>query len=110
MKIPQWLLDVPLTSSQMLVAGGVLLICAAILLGMRRKSRVVLERSPMTEELMVYLARIATALEGSSASNTEEVSKQFLQRLQAKVSANGEEEKVREMPFSMFGRDILRKE
>jgi hypothetical protein len=109
MKIPHWILNVPMTSFQLLVVGGGLLILAAILMGMRRTSRVVLQRSPMTEELMLYLARIANALEGSGAPNTEEVSKQFLQRLQEKMKPNGEE-KVREMPYSMFGREILPKE
>jgi hypothetical protein len=109
MEIPQWIVNVPMTSYQLLVVGGVLLISAAILLGMRRKSRVVLERSALTEELMVYLARIANALEGPNAPSSEEVSRQFLQRLQEKMKPNGEE-KIREMPYSLFGREILRKE
>ena len=64
MEIPQWVLDVPMTSFQLLVAGGALLICAAILLAVRRKTRVVMEHSVVTDELMAYLARIANALEG----------------------------------------------
>ena len=48
--------NLPLTSFQLLAGGGALLICAAILLGLRRRQRVEMESSVVTEELMAYCA------------------------------------------------------
>ncbi|HTQ95588.1 MAG TPA: hypothetical protein VMH89_02210 [Candidatus Acidoferrum sp.] len=89
--------DIPLSSFQMLVTGGGLLLFAAILLMVRRKSRVEVESSMVTEELMAYLARIANALENPREQTTkEELTAEVLRRLQeiAAVKPNG---KVREM-------------
>lgn len=98
-----WVTDVPMSSLQLLIAGGALLICAAILLGLRRKQRVELENSGVTEELMAYLARIANALEGLQMPNSEAITKDVLLRLQeiANVKPTG---KVREMPVTYSDR------
>ena len=98
-----WGMDLPMSSFQLLVGGGALLICAALLLMVRRKSRVEVESSVVTEELMAYLGRIANALEGLQMPNSEAITKDVLLRLQeiANVKPNG---KVREMPVTLLDR------
>ena len=63
---PNWMMDVPLSSFQLLVAGGALLVFAGLLLIMRRRMRMEIESSIVTEEVMAYLGRIANALEAVS--------------------------------------------
>ena len=95
--------DVPLTSLELLVAGGALLICAAILLGVRRKQRVEMENSVVTEELMAYLARIANALEGMQVPSSDAITKDVLLRLQ-EIANTKPAGKVREMPVTYSDR------
>lgn len=112
-EIPKWVLNVPLTNTQMLVAGGALLLFAAILMVLRRRTRVVVVSSPLTEEVMVYLARIANAVENSRGPSSDEIAAEFMRRLQEKAEgreSNGESGRVQERPFSMFGREIFRKQ
>jgi hypothetical protein len=91
--------DMPLSSFQMLVVGGGLLIFVAILLMVRPKSRVEVESSIVTEELMAYLARIANALENPREQTTkEELTAEVLRRLQ-EIAAVKPNAKVREMTF-----------
>lgn len=111
--IPKWLVNVPLTNTQMLVGGGALLLFAAILMMARRRTRVVVVSSPLTEEVMVYLARIANAVESYRGPSSDEIAAEFMQRLQEKAAgtANSNESgKAQEIPYSMFGREILRKQ
>ena len=57
--------DIPMSSFQLMVAAGALLMVAAVLLGLRRRtSNVAVQRSLLTDELMIYLGRIADALAG----------------------------------------------
>ncbi len=98
-----WSLDVPLTSLELLVAGGALLICAAILLGTRWKQHIEVESSPVTEETMAYLARIANALEGLQVPSSDAITKDVLLRLQEIANAKPAG-KVREMPVTTYDR------
>lgn len=109
MGVPTWMLSVSLTSFQLLAAGGALLICAAVLLALRRKTRVALERSPLTDELMIYLGRIADALERQKGTNIDEVKAALMGKMEetADGKPNG---KVREIPFSIFGREVRTEE
>jgi hypothetical protein len=91
--------EVPLTSFQLLTVGGGLLLCAALLLMVRRKSRVEVESSVVTEELMAYLARIANALEGLQVPSSEAITKDVLLRLQEMANAKTTG-KVREMTLA----------
>jgi hypothetical protein len=91
--------EVPLTSFQLLAVGGGLLLCAALLLMVRRKSRVEVESSVVTEELMAYLARIANALEGLQVPSSEAITKDVLLRLQEMANAKTAG-KVREMTLA----------
>lgn len=82
--------NLPLTSFQLLAGGGALLICAAILLGLRRRQRVEMESSVVTEELMAYLSRIANALEGlqrMDLPSSDAITKDVLLRLQEIANA-----------------------
>jgi hypothetical protein len=99
MQLAGWGLDVPLSSFQLLALGGGLLLCAALLLMIRRKTRVEVESSIVTEELMAYLARIANALEAQRTPTGEEVTADVLRRLQdiANAKPTG---KVREMTLA----------
>ncbi len=98
-----WATDLPLSSFELLAAGGALLICAAILLGVRRRQRVELESSVVTEELMAYLARIANALEGLQVPSSDAITKDVLLRLQEMANAKPAG-KVREMPVTTYDR------
>jgi hypothetical protein len=94
-------LGVELTSFELIVAGGALLICAAILLGVRRNRRVELESSAVMAEMMVYLSRIANALENLQVPSSDAITKDVLLRLQeiANAKPGG---KVREIPVPTF--------
>jgi hypothetical protein len=90
-------MDGTVLSNQMLIMGGGLLLAAALLMAIRRKTRVSLENSLMTQELMIYLGRIATALEKLEPPSSDEVTANVLRRLEeiAHAKPNG---KVREIP------------
>lgn len=92
-------MSVPITSFQLLLAAGALLVFAAILLGFRRKARVELESSAVIAELMAYLARIANALENQQMPSSEAITKDVLLRLQEIANAKPSV-KVREMPVT----------
>jgi hypothetical protein len=93
----------PVTSYELLIAGGALLICAALLLSLKRKTRVVVESSVVTEELMAYLGRIANAMERLQMPASDAITKDVLLRLQemANVKQGG---KVKEMPLTFSDR------
>jgi len=109
MEVPSWMVGMPLTSFQLLVAAGALLICAALLLAVRQRMRVTMERSLLTDELIIYLGRIADALEQQRTPSTDEVTVAVMRRLEemGNAKANG---KVREMPFTMLGREFRTEE
>jgi|SRR5580700_9038342 hypothetical protein len=93
--------DLPVTSFELLVAGGALLVCAAALLSVRKKNRVVLESSVVTEELMAYLGRIANALERLQMPASDAITKDVLLRLQEMANVK---QKVKEMPLTFSDR------
>ena len=109
--VPSWMVYEPLSSYQLLLMGGGLLILAAVLMGLRRKTRVTLESSVVTQELMIYLARIADAVERPQGPSAEQITAEVLRRLEetaaARAKPNG---RVREMPNAMLGREYTREE
>jgi hypothetical protein len=117
MTVATWDPQLPFSSVQMLVAGGALLFVAGLLLGLRRKNRVTLQRSLFTDELMIYLSRIADAVERHadrpSAHQIEEMIERRIAEQQrnaeATATAAGATPKARAMPFSMFGREYPEK-
>ncbi len=107
MAIPDWLQNASLTSVGLLVGGGVLLVVAGFLVGVRRKSRMVLEHSAVTQEMMAYLARMTDALERPRTPDIDQLAGQVLRRLQemSETRPNAKVREMKEIPFSMFGRD-----
>jgi hypothetical protein len=108
--LADWLADSPVPSYQLVLLAGGLLILAAALLWVQRWKRIALESSVVSEELMIYLARIANALERPlpQGPNMDEVTREVLRRLEqiANAKPNG---KLREMPQTMFGREFPEK-
>jgi hypothetical protein len=102
-----WLAETPLTSFQLILAAGALLVVAAVLLWVQRRTRIAVDSSTVSDELMIYLARIASALERPlpQGPNIDDVTREVLLRLEQMANAkpNG---KVKEMPQSMFGREF----
>jgi hypothetical protein len=113
MTIPSWFpnLNLPITSSQLLVGGGALLFVAGLLIGIGRKQRVALQRSPLTDELMIYLSRIADAAEmQASRPSAQQIVEMFEKRIEQQRSAEAPvAPKTRAMPFSTFGREVPEK-
>jgi hypothetical protein len=119
--IPSWFPSLPITSTQLLVTGGVLLFFVGLMIGIGRKQRasVSVQRSFFTDELMIYLSRIADAVERQADRPTlPQIAEMIDQRIaehQQNAEANaaaagaGAGPKSRAMPFSMFGREVPEK-
>lgn len=105
--VSDWIADSPLTSYQLILAAGGLLVLAAVMLWVQRRTRIAVESSGVSEELMIYLARIANALERPlpQGPSRDEVAAEVLRRLEQMAGAkpNG---KVKEMPQSTLGREF----
>ena len=112
MTVATWDPQLPFSSFQILVAGGALLFVAGLLLGLRRKTRVRLERSPLTDELMIYLNRIADAMEmQASRPSAQQIVEMFEKRMaeQQRSPETPAAAKTRAMPFSTLGREFPEK-
>jgi LPXTG-motif cell wall-anchored protein len=119
MTVVAWDPQFPLTGWQMMVAGGALLFVAGLLIGWRRKNRVALQRSLLTDELMIYLSRIADAVERHADRPTAQQIAEMIERRIAEQQRNSEASaaaagagaapKTRAVPFSMFGREYPEK-
>jgi len=112
MTVATWDPQFPFSSVQILVAGGALLFVAGLLLGLRRKNRVTLQRSLFTDELMIYLSRIADAVERhADRPSAQQIAEMIERRIaeqqrSAEAPATAGAPKARAMPFSMFGREV----
>lgn len=119
--IPSWFPNLPITSAQLLVAGGVLLFVVGLMIGIGRKQRVSVQRSFFTDELMIYLSRIADAVERQADRPTLPQIADMIDRRIAEHQRNAEANanaaaasasagpKSRAMPFSTFGREYPEK-
>ena len=113
--IPSWFPSLPVTSTQLLVAGGVLLFFVGLMIGIGRKQRVSVQRSFFTDELMIYLSRIADAVERQADQPTLHQIADMIDRriaehqrsVEVNAAAAGASAgpKSRAMPLSMFGRE-----
>jgi hypothetical protein len=93
--------DIPMSSFQLIVAAGALLLAATVLLGLRQRTRnVAVQRSLLTDELMIYLGRIADALERNAPPNKQLI----ISEIERRVAERGS--KVQQMPYSTVGRDF----
>jgi hypothetical protein len=100
--IPKSLLS-NLTAFQLLVAGGLFLGVAALLMAFTRERRVSVKRSVVSDELAIHLGRIADAL--------DRIANQSQQRAHLANSRNPENseaqrasENEHHVAYSMFGR------
>ena len=119
MTVATWDPQLPFSGVQMMVAGGALLFVAGLLLGLRRKNRVTLERSLFTDELMIYLSRIADAVERQAdrppAQQIADMIDRRIAEHQRNAEANaaaagaGSGPKSRAVALSMFGREYPEK-
>jgi dissimilatory sulfite reductase (desulfoviridin) alpha/beta subunit len=119
--IPSWFPNLPTTSTQLLVAGGALLFVAGLLMGFGKRQRVSLHRSLLTDELMIYLSRIADAVERHAERPTAQQIADMIERRIAEYQRNAEANataaavgasaapKSRPVAFSMFGREYPEK-
>ena len=116
--IPSWFPNLPVTSAQLFVAGGVLLFVVGLMIGIGRKQRVAVQRSFFTDELMIYLSRIADAVERQADRPTlPQIADMIDRRIaehQRNAEANaaagaGSDVKSRPVAYSMFGREYTEK-
>ena len=119
--IPSWFPNLPITSTQLLVAGGVLLFVVGLMIGIGRKQRVSVQRSFFTDELMIYMSRIADAVERQADRPTVQQIADMIERRIAEYQRNmeaaaasaaagaGAGPKSRAIPLSMFGREYPEK-
>ncbi|HET7108969.1 MAG TPA: hypothetical protein VFI38_19300 [Candidatus Acidoferrum sp.] len=119
MTVAAWDPQFPITSWQIMLAGGGLLFIAGLLTGLQRKNRVALQRSPLTDELMIYLSRIAEAMERQAERPSGQQIAEMIERRIAQQQRNSEASaaaagagatpKTRTVAFSMFGREYPEK-
>ena len=119
--IPSWFPSLPITSTQLLVAGAVLLFFVGLMIGIGRKQRVSIQRSFFTDELMIYLSRIADGVERQADRPTlPQIAEMIEQRIAehqrnleaaaaSAAAGAGAGPKARAMPLSMFGREYPEK-
>ena len=93
------------SSAILLAVGAGLLIAAGLLLFLARRHRFALQRSVVTEELMVHLSRIADALERQAARPVDEVVAEALRRSDRSLQPQPTTES-HTIPYSMFGREF----
>jgi hypothetical protein len=67
------LFDFTFSSGDLIFAAAVLLALAALLLIFTSRRKIALQESPVTEELLILLSRIANALEIQSARTPEQL-------------------------------------
>ena len=118
--IPSWFPNLPITNTQLLLAGGVLLFIVGLMIGIGRKQRVSVQRSFFTDELMIYLSRIADAAERQADRPTLQQIAEMIDRRIAEHQRNTETNaaagagdgagpKSRPVAYSMFGREYPEK-
>jgi hypothetical protein len=91
------------TMFQLLLAGGLLLGVAALLLAMARRKRVAIHRSVVTDEIAIHLSRIADAVDRlaneTAARRQSEATRQVNLPPPPKLG-----EEAHPASFSIFGR------
>jgi hypothetical protein len=91
-----------ISTFQLLLAGGLLLGAAALLLVFARGKRIALQRSVVTDEIAIQLGRIADAME----RQTQELASRRIAETQrqTELPALNSSEGARPISYSMFGR------
>ena len=119
--IPSWFHNLPITSTEVFVGGGALLFVSGLIIGVGRKQRVALQRSLLTDEMLIYFSRIADAVERQADRPTVQQIAEMIERRIAEYQRSAEAAaasaaagagaapKSRAMPLSMFGREYPEK-
>jgi hypothetical protein len=121
--IPSWFAGLPITSTEVFVGVGALLFVSGLMIGVGRKQRVALQRSLLTDEMLIYFSRIADAVERQADRPTVQQIAEMIERriaeyqrtTEAAAAAStvaagaGTAPKSRAMPLSMFGREYPEK-
>src|SRR5262249_39637539 len=95
------------SSFQLLVVSASLLVIAALLLLFRpRQTKVVVQRSVLTDEIFVLLGRIADALERQAAIEESRYANALASKNTADTRSTEASASPNAMPYSMFGREI----
>jgi hypothetical protein len=92
-----------LSGFQLLVAGGLLLCAAALLLAISRERRVSIKRSLVTDELAVHTGRIADALERIAAQTKRRTATED-SRWPQKAEPEKADNEAHRIAYSIFGR------
>ena len=120
---PSWFPNLPITSTEVFVGVGALLFVSGLMIGVgRNRQRVALQRSLMTDEMLIYFSRIADAVERQADRPTVQQIAEMIERriaeyqraTEAAAAASaaagaGAAPKSRAMPLSMFGREYPEK-
>jgi hypothetical protein len=91
------------TAAELLVGGAILLVIAGIMLIRSRRHRIVLQRSLVTDELMIHLSRIADLLERQAMRPIQTVIAEPPRRAEDPPPQKLAEQ-AHSIPYSMFGR------
>ena len=89
------------TAFQLLIAGGLLLAVAALLLALGRERRVRVRPSEVTEELSLHMGRIANALENLADPLRD---RSHFTDLRERGEPEKSAEDARRVSYSIFGR------
>lgn len=92
-----------ISTGELLIAGAVLLAIAGIMLIFRRRQRIALHRSLVTDELMLHLSRIADGLDRLAMRPVQTVIAEAPKRVED-LPPQTLTEQTRSIPYSMFGR------
>lgn len=95
----------PISSLELLIGGAVLLFLAGVLLIFSRRRRFALDRSWTTDEVMLYLSRIADALDRLAARPAERIVVESPKPAEPLPDPKLAKE-PHTIPYSMFGREI----
>lgn len=95
----------PLSSMELLVGGAALLFVAGVLLIFSRRRRFALDRSWATDEITLYLSRIADALERQALRPPDRIILDSA-KPQDTVAEPKLAKEPHTIPYSMFGREI----
>jgi hypothetical protein len=92
-----------LSGFQLLVAGGLLLCAAALLLAISREHRISIKRSTITDELAVHAGRIAEALERLAMQRNERMRPTDV-RWPERTEPERADDEAHRVAYSIFGR------
>ena len=92
-----------ITTAELLVAWAALLTIATVMLFFSRRKKITLQRSAVTDELMLHLSRLGDELERQAMRPLQTVITEHAKRVEA-PPAQAATEQPHSVAYSMFGR------